>query len=69
MAHCPGAWVLLEFPFMNAIDQLLSARTVSALSADPPVFAAYDSDFAAHVGELAAFAREKPLVFFLLRLG
>ena len=41
---------------MNAIDQLLRAGTVSALCADPPVITAYDSDFAAHAGELAAFA-------------
>ena len=54
---------------MNAIDQLLSARTVALLCADPPVIAAYDSDFAAHVGELAAFARERPRAAFLLQLG
>ena len=54
---------------MNAIDHLFRARTVSALCADPPVLAAYDSDFAAHAGELAAFARERPRAVFLLQLG
>ena len=53
----------------TALVDLLAKHVASLLCGDPPVFAVYDSDFAANRAVFAEFAREHPRTAVLVQLG